>query len=411
MSSAGTWRPLVLGAVVLLQASSSAVSASRAAGGDPSCPSTTAIDKTLVRAGNDYSCVQQDSGLVGCVAACCADDQCLAFSWNAPWGLPDPYMGGCVYGKDCCCLKNVVPPLEPSKWSFNITSGVKAPPAPPRCSSVADCSLNGVCDVGTGNCTCDAGWRGPLCAVLDLVPAASLAGAYQHSVTDAAAAHPDNTSSGGGLPLKGPDGKYHLFAAQFVNNCTLAGWNPASVVVRAVADAVEGPYTYAETVLGTFHHNPTVRLLSPAQSGTGKPLYVMYMIGNDREPPAADCSDRAGDPHHLEGYITMAWSESVLGPWNRSLSTLLTNGNIDRWDAMVTNPAPLFPFPDNQTTCVPGAALARFFFRFFFACLCSCRVRVPGRVAMHCCCCLYRAKNRRNVPWGETHYYQSSSAR
>ncbi len=342
--------------------------------GDPSCASTTGIDKTLVRAGDDYSCLQQDSGgLAGCVAACCADEQCLSFSWNAPWGLPDPYMGGCVYGKDCCCLKNAVPPLEPSKWPFNITTGVKAPPAPPRCNSVADCSLNGVCDVGTGNCLCDAGWKGPLCAVLDLVPATSLAGAYQHPVTDVA--HPDNTSSWGGLPLKGPDGKYHLFAAQFVNNCTLAGWNPASVVVRAVADAVEGPYAYAETVLGTFHHNPTVRLLSPAQSGTGKPLYVMYAIGNDRAPPAADCSDPVGDPHHLEGYITMAWSESLLGPWNRSLHTLLTNGNIDRWDAMVTNPAPLFPFPDNQTACVR-------------ACMCCCVLRSSLADVPHVSCVL-----------------------
>ena len=52
--------------------------------------------------------------------------------------------------------------------------------------------------------------------------------------------------------LKGSDGKYHLFASQFVQNCTLKGFNPASTVVRAVADKPEGPFVFAETVFGTF---------------------------------------------------------------------------------------------------------------------------------------------------------------
>jgi hypothetical protein len=66
---------------------------------------------------------------------------------------------------------------------------------------------------------------------MDLVPAKSLAGAYQHTVEDPS--KPTNASSWGGLPLKGPDGLYHLFASQFVNNCTLGGWNPGSTVIRA----------------------------------------------------------------------------------------------------------------------------------------------------------------------------------
>lgn len=56
----------------------------------------------------------------------------------------------------------------------------------------------------------------------------------------------------------------------------------------------------------TFHHNPTVRRLSPAQSGTGKELYVMLMIGNNITGPSgngARCSAGTLDPHHLEGYI------------------------------------------------------------------------------------------------------------
>eukprot|EP00933_Yihiella_yeosuensis_P072138 TRINITY_DN80448_c0_g1_i1.p1 TRINITY_DN80448_c0_g1~~TRINITY_DN80448_c0_g1_i1.p1 ORF type:complete len:411 (+),score=58.79 TRINITY_DN80448_c0_g1_i1:81-1313(+) len=218
-----------------------------------------------------------------------------------------------------------------------------------KCTSVLDCSLNGACDVASGVCSCDPGWKGSKCAVLNLIPAESLRGAYQHDVSNVSEA--TNTSSWGGLPLLGPDGKYHMFAAQFVNNCTLAGWNPGSVVVRAVADDPFGPFVYAETVLGTFHHNPTVRLLTPQQSGTGKPLYVMYAIGADRSPPSGNgenCGDPTGDPHHLEGFITMAWSDSILGPWTKIKHELLTRGDPNRWDAMVTNPGPLFPF-ENET--------------------------------------------------------------
>ena len=43
-----------------------------------------------------------------------------------------------------------------------------------------------------------------LCA-LNLIPPTTLAGSCQHTVTDVA--KPDNASSWGGLPLKGPDGK------------------------------------------------------------------------------------------------------------------------------------------------------------------------------------------------------------
>ena len=48
------------------------------------------------------------------------------------------------------------------------------------------------------------------------------------------------------------------------------------------------------------------------------------------------------DVHHLEGYIKMAWSASLEGPWNYSRHTMVTPGSVNDWDAMVTNPSPLF---------------------------------------------------------------------
>ena len=163
-------------------------------------------------------------------------------------------------------------------------------------------------------------------------------------------------------------GLLNLHLLQFVDNCTLAGWNPGSTVIRAVSDTPNGPFTYAETVFGTFHHNPTVRRLSPAQSGDGSETFVMLMIG-DNVPATGEKGAKCGagtlDVHHLEGYIKMAWSKSLLGacgmcrlgitigdetftlrgsagPWNYSHHTMVTPGSVDDWDAMVTNPAPLF---------------------------------------------------------------------
>merc|ERR1712176_1110817 len=86
----------------------------------------------------------------------------------------------------------------------------------------------------------------------------------------------------------------------------------------------------------------------------GKPMYVMYMIGANRSGPKVqhhECMKEAKgeDVHHLEGYISLAWSESVVGPWTELPYRVITSGNPNRWDTMVTNPAPLFPFQNTTT--------------------------------------------------------------
>jgi hypothetical protein len=301
--------------------------------------------KGPVRAGDDTKCSPiADDTVGGCATACCAQGGgCLSFSFNVGWNL-GPYMD-CVAGKNCCCLKNGVPPLEPNRFPLNITSGTVSP-APFRCTSDLDCNLNGECDAGTGTCACDAAWRAEDCGELNLVPVADLRGAYETAgVNLSDCSSSCGPSSWGGLPFKGEDGKYHLFVSQFVQNCTLKGFNPGSSVVRAVADAPAGPFAFAETVLGTFHHNPAVVRVPAAHSGTGAELFVMYTIGDDVPPPAgsgAACAwDAAADPHHLEGYMSMAHAPSVLGPWTQVPHAILPPGGVDDWDAMVTNPGPL----------------------------------------------------------------------
>ena len=199
------------------------------------------------------------------------------------------------------------------------------------------------------SCSCDPGWRSPDCGELDLAPVANISGCYEHQVVLSDCGKPEGcgTSSWGGLPLySDQDGLYHLFASQFVQNCTLKGWNPGSTVIRATSPNALGPFVYEETIFGTFHHNPTVRKLTPRQSGKGKDMYLMVMIGDDAPPPPAsggDCVyDQASDPHHLEGYITQAWSTSLLGPWTKSKTQLFPPGLTTEWDSTVTNPAPFF---------------------------------------------------------------------
>eukprot|EP00041_Stephanoeca_diplocostata_P036964 m.1375837 g.1375837 ORF g.1375837 m.1375837 type:complete len:428 (-) comp24961_c0_seq1:425-1708(-) len=303
----------------------------------------------LVRAGNDYSCKSLNPDkdtLEGCIAECCADTgRCLSFSWNAPWTLNGSHYMDCIPGKNCCCLKSAVPPLEKNSWDMNITTGTIDQPL-----CVADgvcCSLNGELrkrqDKST-YCVCDSGWRGDDCGELDLLPVPNLDGAYQTKVNMADCDVSCGPSSWGGLPLLGEDGKYHLFASQFVKNCTLAGWNPGSTVIRAIADNPMGPFSFEEVVFSTFHHNPTVRLL-PEAARTEDAKYIMAMIGDDVPPPAgtgAHCTDGAPlDVHHLEGYIKLAWAPSIHGPWTSSRHNMIPPGSVNDWDAMVTNPAPL----------------------------------------------------------------------
>ena len=78
-----------------------------------------------VRAGDDLHCTplaDANDTLGGCAAVCCDEPLCQSFSWNAPWTLPPPAYMGCVAGRNCCCLKGALPPLEPNKWNMNITT-------------------------------------------------------------------------------------------------------------------------------------------------------------------------------------------------------------------------------------------------------------------------------------------------
>ena len=99
------------------------------------------------------------------------------------------------------------------------------------CESMLDCWGNGDCV--QGQCVCDPAWSGsPVCNVMAFQPAPE-AGAY-HNSTEA--------SWGGNVVLV--DGLYHLFVAQFVNECPLAYWGTNSAIIRATSTSPLGPFIF-----------------------------------------------------------------------------------------------------------------------------------------------------------------------
>ena len=103
------------------------------------------------------------------------------------------------------------------------------------------------------------------------------------------------------------EGAYHIFASRWEEKLTFpSGYMVGSEIVHGVADGPEGPFTYAETVIGQrggdrwdsqFAHNPQI-----VKCGD---VYVLYYIG----------AVRTETKSRRIGY---AFAESVGGPWVRS---------------------------------------------------------------------------------------------
>lgn len=178
-------------------------------------------------------------------------------------------------GSEGTCYGVTSPGFNPS-YDQTATSGVVEWP----CRDDADCSLNGKCSPD-GSCSCRPAWKGLRCELLNLKPTPP--GSGYRGVDDG-----HNTSSWGGAVLPGPDGKYHMWAAEITEHCGIGAWVKNSRIIRATSDSISGPYTRTQVVWEVFAHEPDV---VPGPDGE----YIMYFTANPRsEHGWCDCC-RAGE--------------------------------------------------------------------------------------------------------------------
>ena len=133
------------------------------------------------------------------------------------------------------------------------------------CETDLDCSLNGACMNGV--CDCDAAWKGDQCHELYQLPT---------SVTGDIKVENVSTWGAGTLQNK-VDGKFHLYAAEFVGNCGVTTWLTNSQVVRYTASVPSGPWAREEVVLPVWGHCASTAL---APNGT----VILWALNGKQTP-------------------------------------------------------------------------------------------------------------------------------
>ena len=77
------------------------------------------------------------------------------------------------------------------------------------------------------------------------------------------------------------DGKYYMWAASMVNNCTLDAWMTNSEVVLAVSQTPLGPFEKVKTIVPPWAHNPQA-IRAPDNSSKSGYVYALYTLGDGR---------------------------------------------------------------------------------------------------------------------------------
>ena len=192
------------------------------------------------------------------------------------------------------------------------TPGVRkiGPKGGGACASATDCQLAGECK--DSRCSCDPGWTGPLCSMLDLAP---LPVGYKGGAWNAELSP---HSSWGAAPLH-IDGKYHGWFNQLPDKCGLSSWLPGSYIQHGVADSPLGPFKLVNDTPPTdgkrnplsgageasFATNPHVAYVKPEKR------YLLFFNGrawpaNDLVNcwPADNKTDTDGSHYHGGGACT-----------------------------------------------------------------------------------------------------------
>lgn len=216
---------------------------------------------------------------------------------------------------------------------------LNAAAAAANCLTDADCAYNGHCQLlkggapnapsltsPTGHCLCNPEWQGVNCERLTVLPAAKDAGYRSpHGATE------ERTSSWGGSVLYDEaGGRWHMYAAEMINECGIDYWEPNSRVVHAVADAAEGPFAFQDVVISPFAHEPNA-----VHSPDGG--WVIYATVRQPAGSVYNCSGGAAratgadeTAHPPPRHTYMVRSSSPDGPWTEPELVLKANYSI--WD-------------------------------------------------------------------------------
>jgi hypothetical protein len=220
------------------------------------------------------------------------------------------------------------------------------------CMVDEDCNLNGVCGID-GRCSCAPEWTGTTCGQLNLLPA---------KPRPYAGYDEDGNSSWGGSIVE-HNGTWHMFAARMVGNCGLDTWQQNSEMVRAVATDPEGPYKYAETLMGVFSHGPKVRKMPGASGfmlihlGCGTPIYPEIKTCHNGSTPAKPHNPHTPPNVCNQFNVSVTTASTPLGPWGPDHPVVLSTGNkpaSSSWYVQggraFSNPSPHF-LPNGTLLC------------------------------------------------------------
>jgi hypothetical protein len=177
------------------------------------------------------------------------------------------------------------------------------PPLTPnfKCRSSLDCDLNGEC-ANDGRCVCLAGWTGPSCGTLDLLPA-KFSGSWpvKRPVPPEWWGERNTPGGWGGSMQQADDGTHHIFAA---SGCYIPqrvmhmdGWQISHGVSET---GPEGPYKFLSTVSPATSYNPHTARLPDGR-------YLLYYNGAPTVPTPS-------------GYSSTCTGNETLAPRHTSLS-------------------------------------------------------------------------------------------
>lgn len=150
----------------------------------------------------------------------------------------------------------------------------------------------------------------------------------------------DSLFTWGASPVKGEDGKYHLFYSRWHKRYSFNAWVTHSEIAHAVSDKPFGPYKFSGVALpargaqywdGHYTHNPHIHRFD------GK--YYLYYTGNFGD--GINIQNALNWTHRNNQRIGVAISDSPYGPWKRSDKPLIdVSSTPDAHDAlMMANPS------------------------------------------------------------------------